>query len=280
MLETGRNPPVLEATFRMCKSTALLSLAAILIAVTPTAGGAASDATATVTFALKPCPLAISHPFTGGDVTYQIWDGKNNVEKKLLWNSRDPKPLHLALSLKPGVYTYDVNGRYVHGSELVVGCQAYWYFAVLPGEMRQINDEMGNCCGDPIPPLYIAGIVPAGYHVSVARFDDAPSCGAPLSNFSPTEIDVERTAIGYYAKDDHLSGSARGRGAVFGVKVSNPSSQSRTLRVVADYPKQFVGGLPTLVRLDLTDTLLMAAFAEPAGNLFCGVSGPPAQPQI
>jgi hypothetical protein len=128
---------------------------------------------------------------------------------------------------------------------------------------------MGDCCGDPIPTLYIAGTTPIGIKVSAERFDGAVPCGAALDKLTPIPIEAEQTAIGYYAKDNYLSGSEQGRGVVFGIKVKKALGETRTIRLVADYPKEFVGAPPKLARIDLTDTLLTAAFAAPPDRLFC-----------
>jgi hypothetical protein len=228
------------------------------VAVVPT------DGLGAVELSLKPCAHALSSPFKNGTLTYQIWGDNANIEKRFPWNSRDSKPLHLAMQLPPGVYTYDVVGSSV--AEKQPGCQAFFYFAVLPGDTRHIDVEMLDCCGDPIPRLYVAGVAPAGINVSVARFETAPSCGAPVTGLTSIPIDLERTAVGYYASDNHLSGEANARGAVFGLIVARTSGETRTIRVTADYPTEFLGAFPKLVRFDLTAAVLSAAFAD---TLYC-----------
>jgi hypothetical protein len=256
---------------RMWKHAVIVVLAVAVYAGTPVAATTVvpSNSLGTVEFALKPCPLAISHPFTGGTVTYQIFGDGGGITEKFPWDSRDSKPLHLTAQLTPGVYTYAVNGRYVSGNQLVVGCQAYWYLAVLPGDTRHIRDQMLDCCGDPIPMIYIDGLVSSAVRIRAVRFDNTPGCDAPLAGLTPTPIDVERNAVGYYAKGSLQPGLNEGKVAVFGIEIQRASGESRMLRVMSDYATHDIMVPPKLARMDLTNGLLAAAFAKPSGTLLC-----------
>ena len=255
----------------MWKRTTLLLLL-FSLPMTGTVRADVAAGTATVEFALKPCPLVVAHPFSGGTLTYQIWGDGGDVTKKLSWSSGDVKPLRLTLQLAPGAYAYDVIGQRVSRNRPNVGCQAFQYFAVLPGDTRHVDDEMLDCCGDPVSALFLDGVASPSMRIRVVRFDGSPACDTPLSGLTTHPIAVEQTSIGYYARDVFVSASDKGSAAVFGIEVQRASGESRTFRVAADYPTEFISAPPKLARLDVTETVVSGAFEKPPGTLLC--SGP------
>ncbi|MGA8534669.1 MAG: hypothetical protein WB615_11215 [Candidatus Tumulicola sp.] len=148
-------------------------------------------------------------------------------------------------------------------------CQSFYYFAVLPGDSRTIAEQMADCCGDPISRLFIVGEVQVPMQVSVTRLEGSPPCGTVLAVLHKSPIDVEQDRIGFYATDNRLSGDAAGSGAVFGVELKRPDGDTRTLRIVADYPSEFLSTLPTLTSINLTADLVSAVFKAPAEQLVC-----------
>jgi hypothetical protein len=219
---------------------------------------------ATVDFSLKTCPLAVSHPFSHGTFTYQVFDDGPQIVKSMPWDSRATRPLHFSLRLPAGLYTYAINGRSADNS---IGCQAWYYFAVLPGDTKYINDKMYDCCADPIPALFIMGTAPTTMRISVLRFEGAPNCGDPVPAF--VSIKTEQDDVGYYAADYSLSGRPEGQNVTFGIEMQNASGQKRTVRLIGDYPKTHIQGPPSLVRLDLTTRIISNLFQQAAGTVAC-----------
>ena len=203
-------------------------------------------------------------------------DDGPTITKSVVWNSRDTLPLHFATHIPPGVYTYDIQGGIVAGKDLI-SCQAYYYFAALPGDSRTINDSMIDCCADPIPALFIMGIAPTTVRLSVMRYDVPLECEATLPETGKL-IPVEQTSVGYYATDSSLTAQPTGQHVTFGIGIQRISGDKRVIRVIADYPKNIVQDKPTVVRLDLTPQLIDSQFRNAAGVLGCVKTSSPSRP--
>jgi hypothetical protein len=233
---------------------------------------------ATVDFTLKPCPSVKGLAISEGRLEYSIWNGANSnstvsVTKTATWK-KGSEPLRWSVRVPAGAYSYDIDadGRDARGRE--VECQDFFYLAVLPGATRRIVEMMYDGIGDPMPRVYIYGFAPKGSHISVVRFDESLGCGSSLSNASENQIAVERTADGFYASDTMLPDRSNGN-VVMGVRVQmDASGDTRTFRLVTEYPKSILHGSPISARLDVTDEMMQSATESP-GVLICT---PPQQP--
>ena len=160
-----------------------------------------------------------------------------------------------------------------HGGGAVpfdVMCSMYYYVAVLPGRSQTIAVTTLEGLGDPIPTLMIYGTLPPGITVSVVRYDTALACGAALSGVPAHPFNrIKDEQQAYYASDDRFSGQENHANQVFGLQITDPARGSRTIRIVADYPAEFVGSPPTDRRMDVTDDLAIAAFKSPPDTLLC-----------
>jgi hypothetical protein len=73
----------------------------------------------------------------------------------------------------------------------------------------------------------------------------------------------------YYGYDTELTAKPNNGGAVFGLELGWPDDLRRSVRIVADYPKQLVSGAPTAIRLDITPQAAQLVRSAPAGTLVC-----------
>jgi hypothetical protein len=242
-------------------------VAMMTVSVSPALKTTGEENYATVDFNLKICSLVATHPFSKGIFTYQVSGDSNSTDivKSLSWNSHDMRPLRFSLQLPAGLYDYDIRARNADAS---IGCQANYYFAVLPRDTQHINDAMFDCCAEALPALFVIGIAPRTVGVSIIRFDGALDCGSPLP--APGSwLSVKQDTIGFYASDDHLTGRSNNRNVVFGIQIRDDSGEKRTVRVLADYPANVGQVEPKLVRFDLTPQLMDALFKGPPGTLSC-----------
>jgi hypothetical protein len=73
----------------------------------------------------------------------------------------------------------------------------------------------------------------------------------------------------YYGYDTWLTAKADNGGVVFRLELGWPDDQRRVLRVVADYPSNFISDSPTFTRFDITDEVATFARSQPADRLVC-----------
>jgi hypothetical protein len=231
-----------------------------------------SGSNATVEFSVAPCDFQTGRSFSGATLKYTVSgpDGSEIAGKAFVWNSNDPTPLRWSASVPSGVYRYSVfsNVQPLPNATPDVPCEMNGSFAILPRSIKRIRGSMQGGIDDPLALLYIYGTAPAGVKLSVMRFDAAAGCGGKIPVGQGHPILVDRDAVGYFASDSALSGDAKGKQVVFGIRVQR-QDESRTLRVIADYPSENIAAPPTSVRFDITQDMLEAAFTRSGDVLFC-----------
>lgn len=218
----------------------------------------ASSNNGTVHFSFKPCDRVGHQTFSNGLVHYSIWSNAANwtpnwgMNQNVVWKTTEPSAMQRSYSVPPGAYSYEVTAMHGRDSDpSYVFCSQYLYVVVLPGSDRYVTETMYEGLADPIPRVFIYGLASPAFDVSVFRYRSNPECNASLSGVAGTPLDVERDKVGYYASDGYMS-FPNEKGAVFGVKVTpKGSTQSRTYRVVADYPDSIVSITPNSARFDV-----------------------------
>lgn len=231
-----------------------------------------AQADATVEIFIKPCDFQSRQSFVGARLQYWIYspNGTTVASESVSWNSTDRSQLHWTARVPAGVYRYAVYSN-VHPTDHP--CMGAGSFAVLPDAVRRIDGGLSGGIGDPIVPLYIFGTAPSQVKVAVVRFDNRPDCGRPLSATHYQSVKIERDSVGYYAQDSSLSGSEMGQNVTFGVRVQQPGQPQRTIRAVASYPSEAIAVPPTSIRIDLTTSLLEAAYKSSTDKLNCVLTG-------
>jgi hypothetical protein len=156
------------------------------------------------------------------------------------------------------VYSYEVEAVHRAAVESTsVFCSSHLYVAALPGSTRRITESLREGLRDPIPRVYVYGMVPKAAQISVVRFDGAPGCGTRIDALPVSRLRTERDATGYYA-------------VVLGIRVTMPGHREpRTFPLVTGYPTSVIQERPISARFDLSPTMIDAALNEPADTLLC-----------
>lgn len=186
-------------------------------------------------------------------------DGRVALERTFSWHDRDPNPIQWLASVPAGVYRYSLWGN--QGQYCVLGGS----LAVLPGSVRPVLGTMWpHATLTFLPPVYVYGLAPMGYTISVVRIPESAHCNSGISDPRLTFVDrVERDTVGYYARDTSLQ-------HIFGVRVDRAPGDARTFRVtIAGDDPHNNRGQPPAIRFDITPAVLQAAFLRPAGTLIC-----------
>ena len=244
------------------------------------AGAPADRSMGSVRFSLLPCKELVQEHIGAVKVSYSFapTDGNGTANSvKTLWDSAIngvaewPHPLRSSLSLNlsipPGFYHYSVNAEFLGNKHGL--CQEQLYIAVLPGKKQAITAAMDDGVADPVTMLLLTGLLPEGVRASIVRYDNAPACGAVLDRLVAHPLIYFVSDSGaYYGYDDALT--AKNGGAItFGLQLTWPSRQQRTLRLVADYPDEIISGPPTFKRVDVKNDIAGTLLAQDPRTLLC-----------
>lgn len=247
-----------KADFMFCttlQSVAKLALLLLVIQSTCDAQATASEssapvlakeASATIALHVKDCyELAAS----GGTLYYEITSSEGVLIAKrastvaskdaFVWNVKVPSG---------GVYQYEIMHDPQNGA---IACSIASSLAIVPGAQFNLDVRLGpGTPGDEFAKLHIYGVFPAGYNVSVTRYDDDPPCGAVVSRLHGTLLPIYSTN-GFY---DATESTLRGR-STFGISVARGDTVT-TFRITAATPNAG-RGVPSIgTRFDVSKMMV------------------------
>lgn len=259
---------------------AMLVLLSTLLANIPLAQAPTDQPSAKISFDLSACGYIVKANAAIAAVQYTFGPAEGNgradttswdaaIRGNFRWVHPAHSRLHFDVVLPQGFYQYTI---VADSPGYQFACEQQWYLAVLPDRDQTITDEMLNGIGDPVTQLLFAGTLSDGITAIPVRYDGAPPCGAPTESLRSYALrKVSQSAGAYYAFDDALT-AKENRAATFGLELSWPNGEHRTVRIDAEYPDEIISGAPTFARFDVTPALGSALLAKPAGELICAGS--------
>ncbi len=212
---------------------------------------------------ITPCQPALQTPRPGpvrASLGLFTWDkNANRIHEAYRFALQIDGPTLATVAVATGAYEYDVvteDGQ----------CNARAYMAVLAGHSVRVDVFMSTAIADPLNTGFAAGEVRADVPLAGAFVDRSVACGDQLyGKVNSGQLKIEDGA--YYFASGVFGDPAQ---PVLRLGADSAARFIR-LRIPAPVPNDGtnMNALPTLYRLDVTPSLVAAAFSRPAGSLVC-----------